>query len=76
MEDYKAETSEILSRYLAHEISISDCVAMLNMALAGLIPSLRGDQILELRAIMVANTNTMMEELEKQLPCSSMRMAS
>jgi hypothetical protein len=66
MNVYENETSEIVRRFLSNQISFSDCVSMLNMALAGVIPELTGDQIPALRTIMANNTKTVMDESERR----------
>jgi len=66
MEVYKNETGEVLNRFLHHRISFPHCIAALDAALAGLVPSLTAEQIAPLRAIMLANNAIVMEEMQKR----------
>ena len=66
MEGYRAETEEILRRFLERQISFPDCIALLDAALAELIPTLATGQIESLRPIMLANNQTVMEEMARR----------
>jgi len=66
MEVYKRETEEVVHRFLGHRLSFPDCIAALDAALAGLVPSLTAEQIAPLHAIMLANSTTVMQEMEKR----------
>ena len=66
MQVYKAETEEIIRRFRARRISFPDCIAALDAALAGFIPSLEGCQIPELRAIMLENNDAVMSEMARR----------
>lgn len=66
MEVYKAETREVLHRFLGHRLRFPDCIAALDAALAGLIPKLAPEQLPELRAVMLANNDRLMEEMERR----------
>jgi hypothetical protein len=66
MEVYERETEEIVKRFLARRISFPDCIAALDAALAGLIPTLTGDQITRLRIVMLANNEIVMKEMERR----------
>jgi len=60
---YKQETREILRRFLAHELSFPDCIAALDAALAGLLPTLKPEQLDEVRLVMIANNERVMDEM-------------
>jgi hypothetical protein len=66
MEVYRAETEEILRRFVGREISFPDCIAALDSALAGLIPRLASGQMESLRAIVLTNNQTVMEEMGRR----------
>ena len=66
MEVFKRETKIVVDRFLHHRITFPKCIAALDAALAGLIPTLTAKQIAPLRAIMLANNATVMEEIEKR----------
>jgi hypothetical protein len=66
MKVYERETEEIIKRFLARVISFPDCIAALDAALAGLIPTLTGDQITRLRIVMLANNEIVMKEMERR----------
>ena len=67
MEVYKAETREVLHRFLGHRLRFPDCIAALDAALAGLIPKLTPEQLPELRAVMLANNARIMKEMERRV---------
>lgn len=66
MEVYKAETREVLHRFLGHRLKFPDCIAALDAALAGLIPKLIPEQLPELRAVMLENNERLMKEMMKR----------
>ena len=66
MEVYKSETREVLNRFLHHRLSFPNCIAALDAALAGLVPTLTAEQIARLREIMMANNAVVMHEMEKR----------
>ena len=66
MEVYERETREIIKRFLAHRLSFPECIAPLDAALADLIPRLDIEDLEELRALMLFNNETVMEEMEKR----------
>jgi hypothetical protein len=66
MEVYKSETREIIKRFLARNLSFPDCIAALDAALAGLVPRLQDGQLLPLRALMLANNEIVMKEMERR----------
>jgi hypothetical protein len=66
VEVYKSETREVLRRFITHQISFPICVAALDAALAGLIPKLQPEQLDELRAVMLANNEKLMNEMARR----------
>lgn len=68
MEVYKRDTRDVIERFLKRELSFADCIAALDAALADLIPRLTGDQLAPLRALMLANNEIVMKEMEKRGP--------
>jgi len=66
MEVYKHETKVVVNRFLHHRISFPKCIAALDAALAGLLPRLTAEQIAPVRAITLANNQTVMKEMERR----------
>ncbi len=64
MDVYERETKEIIKRFLERRLNFAQCVAALDAALAGLIPTLNGEEIPRLRTIMLANNETVMQEMQ------------
>ena len=65
-EVYERENAEVIRRFLARRISFPDCIAALDAALAGLIPHLTGEDIRRLGAVMLANNEIVMKEMERR----------
>jgi hypothetical protein len=65
MEVYKAETWEILRRYLKSEMNYSACVAALDAALAAALPRMLPKNLEEVQSIVIAN-NEILAELQLQ----------
>jgi hypothetical protein len=68
MEVYERETQEVIRRFLDRRISFAECIAALDAALAGLIPTLTGEQIPRLRIVMLANNEIVMKEMARRGP--------
>ena len=68
MEVYKRETQKTIKRFLDHRLSFPDCIAALDAALADFIPRLKGEQVEALRALMLANNEIVMKEMERRGP--------
>lgn len=66
MEVYERETQEVIRRFLDHRITIPECIAALDAALAGLIPTLIGEQLPRLRVVMLANNEIVMKEMARR----------
>jgi hypothetical protein len=63
---YRKESQKIVKSFLKREIGFTECIAALNHALAGRIPTLPPDELLKLRAVMLANNETVMKEMGKR----------
>lgn len=63
MEVYERETKDVIRRFLSRKLTFPACIAALDAALAGLIPHVQPAQLNELRALMLANNNRVMEEM-------------
>ena len=68
MEAYETATREVIARFLDHELGFADCIAALDAALADLIPRLTSEQLVQLRAVMLANNEIVMKEMERRGP--------
>ena len=66
MEVYECETQEVIKRFLERRLSFAECIAALDAALAGLIPTLTGEEIPRLRVVMLANNEIVMKEMERR----------
>jgi hypothetical protein len=66
IEVYERETRQIISRFLSSGISLPECVAALDAALAGLVPDLTPEQLLHIQALLMANSKVVMEEMERR----------
>ena len=66
MEVYERETQEILRRFLARRITFPSCIAALDAALAGFIPSMLPEDLPGLRAVMLANNEIVMNEMHRR----------
>lgn len=66
MEVYERETQEVVKRFLERRLNFAECIAALDAALAGLVPTLTGEQIARLRIVMLANNEIVMKEMERR----------
>jgi hypothetical protein len=66
VEVYKSETREVINRFLAGRLSFPNCIAALDAALAGVLPKLTAEQLDPLRALMLANNEIVMKEMERR----------
>jgi hypothetical protein len=66
MEEYKSQTARAVNRFLRRQLSFANCIASLDAALAGLIPRWRSDDLDVLRAVMLANNERVMKEMERR----------
>jgi hypothetical protein len=63
-EAYKREANETVERFLSGKTNFPGCIAALDSAFADLIPDF--DDLCELRAVMQANNETVMQEMHKR----------
>ena len=68
MEVYRRETRKLIRTFLSRKLSFPNCIAALDAELARLIPNLTGEEIAPLRALMLANNETVMKEMERRGP--------
>jgi hypothetical protein len=66
METYRRKTRDIVRSFLQHQRSFPNCIAALDAALADFIPRMTPEQLPRLRALMLANNETVMKELERR----------
>ena len=66
MEVYERETKKVIRRFLARHLSFAKCISGLDAALARAIPHLLPIQLDELRDVMLANNNLVMEEMARR----------
>jgi hypothetical protein len=68
VEAYKRQTRRVIKRFLVHKLSFPDCIAALDPALVDLVPRLEDGQLPPLRALMLANNEIVMKEMERRGP--------
>lgn len=66
METYKTETRKVIKRFLHFHVSFGGCVHALDAALSRLIPRMHPEDLPALRALMLANNEIMMKEMERR----------
>ena len=66
VEVYKQETSEIIRRFMLHQLGFPKTIAALDAALAGVLPLLSPDELDEVRAVTLANNAKVMEEMARR----------
>ena len=66
LEVYKREAQEVVTRFLSHQLSFPDCIVALHSALARLLPTLEREQFDEVRVVMLANNDTVMDEMARR----------
>jgi hypothetical protein len=66
MEIYRKQTQKTLKSFLGRAITFPECIAALDHALARRIQTLLPEELPNLRAVMLANNETVMKEMEKR----------
>ena len=66
MESYEHETKQVIEEFLADKISFFECIAALDAALASIMPLLTGEKTDNVRALMLANNETVIKEMERR----------
>ncbi len=66
METYKSETQRAIKRFLRSQISFGRCIHALDAALASFISRMRPRDLPALRALMLANHEVMMKEMDRR----------
>src|SRR5205085_578561 len=66
LEVYKRETQEIVGRFLSHQLNFHECIVSLHSALARLLPTLEREHFDEVRVVMLANNDTVMDEIARR----------
>ena len=62
----KSTQHEVLKCFLHHSFTFPECISALDSALAALIPNLKPSQLPDLGAVMLANNDRVMKEMEKR----------
>jgi len=73
VEVYKTKTDDIVRRFLLRQFRFPDCVAALDAALSGLLPTLTPEDFDKVRAMMLANNDTVMDEMARRAAIDSKR---
>ena len=66
MEVYRKETQKIVKSFLGRKIAFPECIGALNHALARFIRRVRVEELPAIRAVMLANNECVMKEMEKR----------
>jgi hypothetical protein len=70
VEVYKSEAREVIRRFLTRRLSFPDCIAALDSALADLLPRVPPEELETLRAVVLANNQIVMREMERRIASS------
>jgi hypothetical protein len=68
VEVYKRESRDVIRRFLLRQLSFPNCIAALDAALAGVLSRLKPEQLDEVRAVVLANNATVMEDMARRSP--------
>ena len=68
MRIYAIETDGLVARFLQHNMTFPEYVAATDATLSRLIPGLLGENLPRLRALMLANLDTVMAEMVRRPP--------
>ena len=66
MEAYRAQTREVIGRFLDGKLSVPDGIAALDAALADLIPRMTPELIVPLCTLMLASHEIVVKKLERR----------
>lgn len=66
MEAYKSGARRVITRFLNQHLNFPDCVAALDVLAANLPSELTGEQLANLRALMLENNNIVMKEMQRR----------
>ena len=76
MDAYRRETCAIIRRFVEDRISHEECKSALDVALAELIPGLRNELVQALVAVIRANNEVVMDEIERRSRTTALRAAA
>jgi hypothetical protein len=68
VDTYRLQTRSVLDRFLEHRLSFPECIAALDAALADFMSRFNPDQLASVRALMLANNDIVMKEMERRGP--------
>jgi hypothetical protein len=63
---YKTETRTVVTRFWYRQLSFPNCVSHLDAALTRFISRMQPEDLAELRAVMLANNERVMEEMARR----------
>ena len=66
MEVYERETKEVILRFLSRKLTFPACIAALDASLSRLIQEMRPAQLYLLRDLMLANNESVMNEMARR----------
>jgi hypothetical protein len=66
MEAYGRETNSIVQRFLHNQLPFDACIYSLDAALVRFIARMKPEQLDELRAVMLANNERVMDEMTRR----------
>ena len=66
MEVYKKQTQKIVKSFLGHQTTFPECIPALDAALVRFIKRRGSGEFLAIQAVLLANNETVMQEMEKR----------
>jgi hypothetical protein len=66
MEAYKKQTQKVVERFLNRKLTFPECISALDAALARFIRRMAQEELPALRAVLLANNEKVMREMEKR----------
>ncbi len=66
VEVYRRETKSLVERFIKNQLTFDACIYSLDAALVRLIPRMKSKQLNELRTVMLANNERVMEEMARR----------
>ena len=68
MDTYRRQTHTVIDRFLEHRLNFPDCIAALDATLADFMSRFKPEQLVSVRALMLANNDIVMKEMERRGP--------
>ena len=66
MDAYRRETKSLVTRFVKNQLPFESCISSLDAALLRVISRMKSKQLNELRSVMLANNERVMEEMARR----------